>query len=91
MVTCLLVKGGVSVEYIVVYFYGAELFPSNIRGTAMGLGITISKFVGLLRSNLIDFSKDTLHTNPMVGCAATVLIGLPFLMCLPETLGKKVE
>jgi hypothetical protein len=47
MVTCLLIKGGVSVEYIVVYAYGCELFPTNVRGTAMGLGITISKFVGL--------------------------------------------
>lgn len=91
MITCLLIKAGLSVEYVVIFTYGSELFPSNVRGTAMGLGVTGAKFMGLLSTNLINFSKDTLDTNAMVGCAATVFIALPFLVCLPETRGKKVE
>ena len=91
LITCLLIKGGLSVEYVVVFTWGSELFPSNVRGTAMGLALTGAKFMALLSTNLIDFSKNTLNTNPMVGCAMTVVIALPFLMCLPETRLLKLE
>jgi MFS family permease len=91
LITCLLIKGGLSVEYVVIFTWGSELFPSNVRGTAMGLALTGAKFMALLSTNLITFSKDVLHTNPMVGCAMTVVVSLPFLMCLPETRLLKME
>lgn len=37
LVSALLIKGGLSVLYVIMYSYGAELFPSSLRGICMGL------------------------------------------------------
>jgi len=85
------IKGGLSVEYVAIYTYGAELFPSNIRGTACGLSIFGAKMVGAVSSPLIAFSRDTLHVNPMVGCGATVIFSILAMLILPETYNKTLE
>jgi len=47
--------------------------------------------MGVLCQPLIAFSEDVLGVNAMVACAATILIPLPLLYWMPETLGEKVE
>jgi hypothetical protein len=47
MIVCLLIKAGVSVDFVIMYTYGNEMFPSNIRGTAFGIGVTAGKMIGL--------------------------------------------
>lgn len=52
----------------------------------MSLAILLS----FISTYIIDFCRDTLETNPMVGCAATTILVLPALLLVPETLGKKL-
>ena len=44
----------VCICYGVIYIHGAELFPTVIRGSAMGVGVTFSRFGGLLSPYLAD-------------------------------------
>lgn len=90
-IVVIFVKGGMSVLYVVLYQYGTELFPTRVRGTANGICITSAKFMSFVSSNLISLSKNTLHVNPMVGCAATCLFALPAFIWLPETFEQKME
>lgn len=44
----------VCTAYGVIYVYGAELFPTVIRASAMGTGVTISRVGSLLSPYLAD-------------------------------------
>lgn len=72
--TCALIKGGLSIAYIVVYAYGSELFPTSIRGTAFGLSVTMARMIGLTSNELIDLAKEW-GLPSMTLCASTSLIG----------------
>jgi hypothetical protein len=91
IVVCGLIKAGLSVNYVVLYTWGAEMFPSTIRGTALGLSLAIGRMVGLVNAPLISLSEDVFGVNAMVGCAATAILVFPVLIWLPETLDQKVE
>jgi hypothetical protein len=91
MVVCILIKAGLSVNYVVLYTWGAEMFPSTIRGTALGLSLALGRMAGLVNAPLISLSEDVFGVNAMVGCAATAVLVFPVLIWLPETLNQKVE
>jgi MFS family permease len=90
IVTCALIKGGLSIAYIVVYAYGSELFPTSIRGTAFGVSVTIARLVGLLSGELIDLAKSW-DLPSMTLCASTSLIGALALILLRETYNVKLD
>ena len=90
IVVSVLVKGPLSVEYVILYTYGSELFPSTIRGTAVGIAFNAGKFMSLFSVPIMAYCKD-LGQNAMVGCALTALIALPFMFKMPETLRAKLE
>ena len=77
LIVSIVIKGAVSIWYIILYAWGSEMFPSSIRGTAMGLSLVIGKMCGTLCQPLITFSENTLGVNAMVGCAITTIIPLP--------------
>lgn len=74
-----------------MYTYGTELFNNaSIRGTANG----ICGFGGAILSEsfvLIKALCDSYDINPMIGCAATTLIALPFMIPMPETLNRELK
>jgi len=75
VITCVLIKGGLSVQYVLLYTYGSELFPSTVRGTACGLALTLAKCLGLFSSSLIKASE-SLGTAAMVGPSATAIVAV---------------
>jgi len=91
MIVCIFIKGGLSVNYVVIFAYGSELFPSNIRGTANGIVFFGAKMMGMLSPYLINLSRDVFNVNAMVGCGVTSVIAMLGLLLLPETFKQKVE
>jgi len=90
-VTVLLIKGGLSFEYVIIYTYASELFPSTVRGTAVGFALTLSKVLAAFVSGpLIKLAED-IGTASMVGPSITVIVGLLSLFMLPETLNRKIS
>lgn len=47
IVVCVFIKAPVALLFVLFYTFGAELFPSSMRGTALGLAITLAKALGL--------------------------------------------
>ena len=58
-VTCILVKGGLSLQYVIVYAWASEMFPSTIRGTAVGFALTMARILAAFLSGyLIKVAED---------------------------------
>ena len=91
MLTVGAIKAALSVIFVIMYTYGAELFPSNIRGTTNGIAFNFGRGISIISAYLITMSVETFHTNAIVGCAAVCLLSLPFLGFMPETVGRKIE
>ena len=89
-ITCLLIKGGLSIEYVIIFTYGSEMFPEEVRGTAVGLALTIAKMLGLLSTQLIA-DAEAVGTSSMVGPGITVILGEVAVLFLPETLAVKAK
>ena len=86
----IIVKGPLSIEYVILFTYGSELFPSTIRGTAVGIAFNAGKFMSLFCVPIMVYCKD-IGQNGVVGCVLTALIALPFMFKMPETLRAKLE
>lgn len=37
-------------EYVIIYTYASELFPSTVRGTAVGFALTLAKVLAAFTS-----------------------------------------
>ena len=56
IITALSITGRffVSVAFSTLYIYGAELFPTVIRASVMGVGVTFSRLAGIASPFLAD-------------------------------------
>ncbi|XP_023349296.1 organic cation transporter protein isoform X2 [Eurytemora carolleeae] len=80
-------KMGASAGYAVVYVYTAELFPTKLRNSAVGLCSTLARFGGLLAPVIADLGAVYTPLPYLVMGGSSILVGaLAFL--LPETRGK---
>jgi hypothetical protein len=91
LMVCILIRGGLSFQFTIVCNYGAELFDAEVRGTAIAIGMTLAKMASFMSTYVVDFTENSLNTNPMVGCAALCVFALPALLMVPETFGKRVQ
>jgi hypothetical protein len=91
LMVCILIRGGLCFQFAIVGNYGAELFDAEVRGSAIGFGMSMAKMVSFVSTYVVDFTEKSLHTNPMVGCAALCVFALPALLLVPETFGKRVK
>ncbi|KAK7108509.1 organic cation transporter protein-like isoform X2 [Littorina saxatilis] len=84
----------VSIAFAVIYLYGTELFPTMIRTSTMGVGITFARVGNIVSPYLADVGilvggkfKDALPL--LVMGTPAVLVGILSLW-LPETLGREL-
>ena len=86
----IILKLFISMNYSLVFTYGSELFPTKLRGLALGISVFIGRFLISLCSYLELFA-DYEDIHPMVTSAFGAVIALPFILILPETLNKKMS
>ncbi|MFC9762843.1 MFS transporter [Rhodococcus jostii] len=81
--------GGAQVLQLV---YPNELFPTEIRGSAVGLASSLSRVGGALGTYLLPIALDRWGVGPtMLGAAAIALAGLAVSVAwAPETRGKSL-
>ena len=91
IIVAFILKGALSVQFVVLYAHLLEVFPTKIRGISNSVVFNIARLLGLTSTLLIGLSTDILKTNAMVCGAMTCLVALPMIFFLPETKGKKVE
>merc|ERR1712137_445883 len=53
-------KSGVALSFSVVYLYAAELFPTDIRSSSMGLQSLVSRIGGMLAPVVAEIGKSAL-------------------------------
>ncbi|XP_041958110.1 organic cation transporter protein [Alosa sapidissima] len=77
-------KFGITASFAVIYIYSAELFPTVLRQTGIGMASMFARMGGVL-APLINMLRDPAPTIPMVifGCAP--LLGAALALALPET------
>jgi hypothetical protein len=91
LMVCILIRGNLSFQFSIVGNFGPELFDAEVRGSAIAFGMSVAKMVSFVSTYVVDFTENTLNTNPMVGCAALCVFALPALLMMPETFGKRVQ
>ena len=81
--------GGAQVLQLV---YPNELFPTEIRGNAVGLASSLSRVRGALGTYLVPIALDRWGVGPtMLGAATVALAGLAVSVAwAPETRGKSL-
>lgn len=84
------ISGGPS---ILVWIYPNELFPTELRATAVGFATAISRFGAATGTYLLPISMSALGTGTTMLFGA-ILTAVAFVVCLflaPETKGKSLE
>ncbi|XP_070190982.1 organic cation transporter protein-like [Littorina saxatilis] len=84
----------VCIAFATIYVYGAELFPTVVRSSAMAVGVTFSRFGSILSPYLADVGllvggrfRDAL---PLVVMGSPALVVGLFSLWLPETLHTRL-
>ncbi|KAF5304493.1 hypothetical protein FQA39_LY09689 [Lamprigera yunnana] len=80
-------KFSISSSFAIIYNYSAELFPTVVRNSALGLGAMSARLSGTLTP--LIFLLDSLNTAlPTTIFAVTSIISGLAILILPETLGS---
>lgn len=82
-------KFGVSSALAVMFVYTAELFPTNMRNTALGTCSLFARIGGMLAPQVVSLGSLYFTSLPLVIMGVLSLLGgVLILALLPETLGK---
>lgn len=81
-------KSNIAASFALIYMYSAELYPTSLRNTGIGMG-SMSARIGSIAAPFVASDLGKLHpTLPMaVFGSASLLAGL-LTLALPETRGK---
>ena len=80
-------KFGATGSFNIVFVYTAEMFPTEIRSTAVGTSSTCARIGGILAPQ-VAFLASTWKPLPLLVMGGSALIGgILALFLLPETLG----
>lgn len=78
---------------VLQWVYPNELFPTEIRGSAVGLASSLSRVGAAIGTYLVPLSLVTLGIGPtmIIGAAITILGFVVSLIMAPETTGKSLD
>ncbi|KAL6100128.1 uncharacterized protein ACO6RY_01795 [Pungitius sinensis] len=80
-------KFGITASFAVIYVYTAEIFPTVLRQTGIGVSCTFARVGGVLAPAI-----NMLHAHspaaPLVIFGASPLLGAALALALPETAGR---
>ena len=82
-------KFGSSAAFAIVFLYTAELFPTSMRNSAVGMCSTLARIGGILAPSVAQFGQYQPEVPFYIFGVAT-LIGGACGFLLPETKGRKL-
>uniref|UniRef100_A0AAV2K3Z2 Major facilitator superfamily (MFS) profile domain-containing protein n=1 Tax=Knipowitschia caucasica TaxID=637954 RepID=A0AAV2K3Z2_KNICA len=80
-------KFGITASFAVIYVYTAEIFPTVIRQTGIGVSSMFARMGGVL-APMINLLQDQNPTMPLVIFGMAPLLGAALALMLPETADK---
>ncbi|KAJ8025317.1 Organic cation transporter protein [Holothuria leucospilota] len=80
-------KFGISASFALVYIYSAEVFPTPVRATGVGI-CSMSARVASMICPFILYLDDVWKPLPLLIFGSSAIIGGLLLLLLPETRGK---
>lgn len=89
IVSCL-IKLMFCINYALIFNYCSELFPTKIRGMALGVCVFFGR-VMIIFAFFLQNLTDYFEINPMIGTIFGSLLVLPVTLCLPETLNQGIS
>lgn len=78
------------VSVVISFVYGCEIFPTKLRGFALGLGIFTANLFSQFSEQFCDFAR-SLGIAPIILSTVLCLISVMLTFMLPETIGKKLS
>ncbi len=82
-------KFGSAAAFSIVFLYTAELFPTSMRNSAVGMCSTLARFGGILAPTVAQLGHNQPKLPFMIFGTATLIGGVAAYL-LPETKGKKL-
>jgi len=82
-------KMAVSGSFAIIYNYTAELYPTSVRSTAVGLGSTTARIGSIITPYTLQL-QDTIPWLTSVIFGSLALIASAFSLYFPETSGKQL-
>jgi len=83
-------KFGATAGFAVVFVYTAEMFPTEIRSTAVGASSLCGRIGGILAPQIALLSSVYTPLPLIIMGSGSLLGGILVIMFLPETLGKRL-
>ena len=76
-------KFGITAAFSIIYVFGSELFPGDVRSMAMGVSNIAARLGGIISPQLLLFGQTTaLFSFGVITVTACLMVSM-----LPETLG----
>eukprot|EP00092_Neocalanus_flemingeri_P029516 GFUD01032052.1.p1 GENE.GFUD01032052.1~~GFUD01032052.1.p1 ORF type:complete len:317 (-),score=69.35 GFUD01032052.1:68-1018(-) len=83
-------KFGATASFAVVFVYTAEMFPTEIRSSAVGASSLCGRVGGILAPQIASLSSVWLPLPLLIMGSGALIGGVLVFMFLPETLGKRL-
>ena len=77
-------KGCITASFALVYFYTAEVYPTNMRSVGLGTSSTFARVGAIIAPFVAEF-KGLGESGPLIICGTVSLIAGIFALDLPET------
>jgi MFS family permease len=89
IVSCL-IKLMFCINYSLIFNYCSELFPTRIRGMALGVCVFFGRFM-IVMAFFLQNMTEYFDIHPMIGTIFGCLLILPITLCLPETVNQGIS